>query len=138
MIYLNYLNIASRSQVKSKSSMNKYKIIGYNEHHGVYDCTHAGEVSVETDNTKSIRGFEKYEVVGGEEAAMRFSLIAFQIKHLLGEVLTTVEATIPESRQQSAVKSIIKNQFHSKLDWIYTQCGYPAGEDEYLMEPEEK
>jgi len=114
-----------------------YKIIGYNEHHGVYDCIHAGEV-IETDNTKSIRGFEKYEVVGGEEAAMRFSLIAFQIKHLLGEVLTTIEAVIPENKQQNATKSIVKNQFHSKLDWIYTQCGYPEGEDEFLMEVEQK
>lgn len=117
--------------------MNKYKIIGYNEHHGVYDCTHAGEVE-ESTNCRGIKGFEKYEIVHGEEAAMRFSLIAFQIKHLLGEVLTTVEASIPESRQQNAIKSIIKNQFHSKLDWIYSQCGYPEGEDEYLMEVEEK
>lgn len=109
-----------------------YKIIGYNEHHGIYDCTHAGEV-IQTENTKSIRGFEKYEIIHGEEAAMKYSLVAFQMKHLLGEMLTIVEAAIPESNQQRALKSLVKNTFHSKLDWIYTLCGTPAEQDAQNM-----
>ena len=109
-----------------------YKIIGYNEHHGIYDCTHAGE-TIETENSKSIRGFEKYEVVHGEEAAMKYSLIAFQMKHLLGEMLTIVEATIPEGSQQKSVKSLVKDKFHSKLDWIYTLCGTPEEMDAQNM-----
>ena len=48
-----------------------------------------------------------------------------QIRHLMGDVLTVVEASYPEGKQLEAVKSLIKSKFSAKLSWVYELCGYP-------------
>lgn len=102
--------------------MNKIKIIGRNENLGTYFLCEEGHDLQ-----------ERYDIERGVEAAMRFSLISYQLKHLLGETLTTIEAVIADDRQLKAVKSLIKSQFHAKIDWIYEQCGCPEDEQEYLL-----
>lgn len=55
----------------------------------------------------------------------------------MGEVLTTIEASIHNEKQCDAVKSIIKKDFGRKLDWIYENCACPEEEMDFLMSIEE-
>ena len=87
---------------------------------------------VKGPDNKMHEGMKQYVIERGSEAAMRFSIISYQLKHLLGETLTTLEAVIADERQLKAAKSLVKNQFHSKIDWIYEQCGCPEDEQDYL------
>lgn len=103
------------------------QIIGHNDFMGVYKL---GDVAGPDDLTHE--GFIKYEIEAGKESAMRYSLVAMQLKYIMGEVLTTLEAVIPDERQLKATKSIIKSQFGRKLDWVYTQCGSPEDEGVFV------
>lgn len=113
------------------------KIIGHNEHMGVYNLVVLG--SGDTDGIlkrgDEVIGQEKFELErGGTENYMRFSFVSMHLKHLMGEVLTTLEASISDERQLKATKSIIKNYFGRKIDWVYENCGMPEDEQEYLEE----
>lgn len=111
---------------------NEIKIIGHNDVMGVYEL---GDV-IGPDNKKH-EGFIKYEINRGTESAMRYSLISKQLQYVMGEVLTTLEAVIPDNRQLLATKSIIKSQFSRKLDWVYEQCGSPEDEADFVGLDEE-
>lgn len=109
------------------------KIIGHNDVMGTYVL---GKVTGPNDSVHE--GMIKYEIErGGDEAAMRFSLISKQMGYVMGKVLTTLEATIENERQLKAVKSIIKSEFNSQISWIYEQCGCPEEEMNYLPDPTE-
>jgi len=41
-----------------------------------------------------------------------------QIGHIMGEVLTIIDASIPDKQQNKAVKDLIKNKVYFQLDWI--------------------
>jgi hypothetical protein len=125
------LRVAPRSQAKQRKVMSstEIKIIGRNEAMGTYFLN-----KVKGPDNKLHDGFEQYEIERGTEAAMRFSLISYQVKNLMAEILTTVEASIADERQLKAVKKLIKSQVHSKIDWIYEQCGCPEDEQLYLPE----
>lgn len=111
------------------SKQTNIKIIGRNDLMGTYFLT-----EVKGPDNKLHDGMEEYEIENGQEAAMRFSMVSFQLKHLMGEMLTTLEAVVADERQLKAAKSLVKNQFHSKIDWIYEQCGAPESEQLYLPE----
>ncbi len=74
---------------------------------------------------------------GGDENYMRFSIVSMHLKHLMGEVLTTLEASIADERQLKATKSIVKNYFGRKIDWVYQQCGCPEEEQNSLPDQED-
>jgi hypothetical protein len=109
------------------------KIIGWDGLVGVYEIGIIPYKETKGTLTSEHEGHIKYEIEAGKEAAMRFSLIAKQFKHLMGDVLTTLEATIDDNRKLEATKKIIKNQVHSKVNWVYEQCGCPEEEQDYLM-----
>lgn len=100
---------------------------------GVYELGKVGSPTGEL-----VDGMSKYEINAGTECAMRYSLISKQLQYIMGEVLTTLEAVVPDDRQLKATKSIIKSQFSRKLDWVYEQCGSPEEEADFLgIEDEE-
>lgn len=114
------------------------KIIGHDDSIGTYLL---GEMYSGGTNSET-----KYEGLGksklemerdGTEYVMRFSLISKQMGYVMGQVLTTLEATIENERQLKALKSIIKSQFSSQISWIYEQCGTPEEEMNYLPDPTE-
>ncbi len=109
------------------------KIIGHNDVMGTYVLG-----KVKGPDSEVHEGMIKYEIErGGDEHAMRFSLISKQMGYVMGKVLTTLEATIENERQLKALKSIIKSEFNSQISWIYEQCGTPEEEMNYLPDPTE-
>lgn len=115
------------------SKKENIKIIGWDGLVGVYEMGIIPYKETDGTLTSEHEGHIKYEIESGEEAAMRFSLIAKQFKHLMGEILTTLEATIDNDRKLEATKKIIKDQVHAKVNWVYEQCGCPEEEQDYLM-----
>jgi hypothetical protein len=114
------------------------KVIGWNEERGVYNLEIVS--SGGTNEKTKIHGVgkSKFELDKSEpENYMRFSYMSYQLKHLMGEVLTTIEASIHNEKQCDAVKSIIKKDFGRKLDWIYENCACPEEEMDFLMSIEE-
>lgn len=107
--------------------MSNIKIIGHDDLVGVYELA---KVKDQLEGT--VDGHLKYEIERGVEAAMRFSLISKQFRYLLGEVLTILEATVEDERRLNATKSLLKDKFHAKINWVYEQCGTPEEEQEYL------
>lgn len=93
--------------------MNDLKVLGYDDEIGI--CTHLSNSDTP----------EKHELNRGEKAVMEYSLIEQQIKWLMGEILTVIDATIDDERKLKAVKDIIKDKFSNKLNWIYELCGMP-------------
>lgn len=63
--------------------------------------------------------------VKSEPKALDYIAIESQVKFLMGDVLTIVDASYTDPIQRKAVKDLIKNSFHSKLNWLYELCGYP-------------
>lgn len=56
------------------------------------------------------------EIIRGEEAFMgdklaSYSFISWRLKKLTGKILTIIDASIPEQKQNKAVKDIIKGIF---------------------------
>lgn len=56
---------------------------------------------------------------------LSYELIEGNFKHLQGQVLTAIEAVIPNDNtgQQSAIKSLIKGFFNDKLTHLFEMCG---------------
>ena len=107
------------------------KIIGHREDIGVYNLDSV--IDVHTKQwTICKKEFELNKSV--DENYMRFSFVNFHLKHLMGEVLTTIEASIQDEKQLNAVKSIIKNYFSKKLGWIFENCACPEDRDNSLLE----
>lgn len=110
------------------------KIVGHNDIMGVYTF----DIYSNGDNEQvSMVPLTRVRTEGGENY-LRFSYVSMQVKHLMGEVLTALEASIADERQLKATKSIVKNYFSSKLSWIYEVCGLPEDEQDSLMNPDEK
>lgn len=63
--------------------------------------------------------------VKSEPRELPYSVIEFQVKSLMGEVLTVVDAALPMGEQKKAIKDLIKDRFSAKLSWLYEICGYP-------------
>lgn len=103
------------------------KVLGYAKEVGI--CEYP-------DQTAGVK--VKAELTRGEPAVMDFSLVSQQIKWLMGEVLTVVEATMTNDRQLKATKDIIKDKFSAKLNWIFELCGMPQSQDEGLLDPNEE
>lgn len=106
------------------------KIITHDNALGICEYIPAGK-----DNTVQLQ--PGIELVRGEPRALHFNMASYHLKHLMGEVLTILEATVENERQLIAAKSIIKNYFGRKIDWIYELCGMPEDGQEGLTEPEE-
>lgn len=113
-------------------------IIGYNNELGTYSlfvqCTDG------TNEERKLTGIGKTKFIldkSVNENYMRFSFVSYHLKHLMGEILTTVEASIQNEKQCEAVKSIVRSYFSRKLDWIYENCACPEEEQDYLMSSEE-
>lgn len=64
----------------------------------------------------------------GEEVVARYSFINQQVKWLMKDVLTVLEATITNERQLAALKVLVKDKFSAKLDWIFQQMGTVEGQ----------
>jgi len=64
-----------------------------------------------------------------EERELGYTAIHAQISFLMGKVLTIIDASLPEGKQNKCVKDLIKDAFSSKLDWIYQLCGLPETND---------
>lgn len=110
------------------------KIIGWSEDGGIYElCTVSS-----TDFKDECLSRQRFQLIkNGEENYFRYSFVSFHIRNLMGEVLTTLEASITDERQLNAAKSIIKNYFGRKLDWLYENAGMPNDKDEQQMIGEE-
>ena len=50
--------------------------------------------------------------------AFRASFVHDNLDHLLGQVLTIVDAAITDVQQNKATKDLIRNTFANKHDWI--------------------
>lgn len=54
-----------------------------------------------------------------EEPVFTATAVEIQIEQfLLGKVLTIIDASYSDERQREAVKSLIKDKFHSQLDYL--------------------
>lgn len=95
-------------------------VIGHDKLSGIYEVNERGAME---------KGFIER---GGKERAMRYSLAAMQLKHLLGEILTVVEASIERPEKVKAVKSLVRDKFHRKMDWIYELCNSPESQQSHL------
>lgn len=73
------------------------------------------------------------ELMRGDPRALHFNMVSFHLKHLMGEMLTVLEATIDSDRKLNATKSIVKARFSRKLDWIYEICGLPEDGTDHFM-----
>lgn len=116
------------------------KIIGWNEHIGVYELVGLGSGSTDGSSPSSINavGQQKFELErDGNENYMRFSYVSRQLRWLQGEILTILEATIDDDRKLKAVKDLVKDKISAKLSWIYENCGTPEEEQDSLVNPEE-
>lgn len=102
------------------------KVIGYDEEIGV--CGYQGN-----DFKKPI----KAELIRGQHSVMEFSMVSQQLKWVMGEVLTVIEAVVDDERKLKATKDIIKKTFSAKISWIYELCGMPEESQEGLVEPED-
>ena len=112
------------------------KILGHNEFIGVYNLDLVGPSNAPIGGDWVVSQ-EKFVLErNGQENYLRFSFVSMQLKHLMGEVLTTLEASISDERQLKAVKSIVKNYFGRKIDWVYENCGCPEEEQSSLVDPE--
>jgi hypothetical protein len=50
--------------------------------------------------------------------AFRPRLIHENLDHLLGEILTIVDASIVDGTQRTAIKDLVKDKFSKKHDWF--------------------
>lgn len=88
-------------------------VIGHNRELGTYQVTDSGSLAPsELDRS-------------GPERVMRFSMVAFHLRHLTGEILTIAEASISDPARLKAVKSLIRDKFSAKINWVYELCGTP-------------
>ncbi len=85
--------------------------IGWNDN-GIYAVTHDNRVV-------------KLELGGEKERVFNYSLINKQLRFLMGEVLTVIDASIQNERQLKATKDLIKGKFSNKLSWLYELAGMP-------------
>lgn len=90
-------------------------VFGHDEELGVYVLT--------PDRKK-----DKQDLVRGVERVMRASLVRRDLRWLLGDALTVLDAVMPEGQRLEAAESLMRDKFHSKADWIYEQCGKPDGQ----------
>lgn len=67
----------------------------------------------------------EFEVPDIKEQKLGYLEIESQLRHLLGEVLTIVDASYTSDLQRKAVKDLIKNAYSAKMSWVYELCGYP-------------
>ncbi len=103
------------------------KLIGYNPNNGVYNYVPTYQGGINQENELVGAGVEQFVIDKSEQCEnfMSYSFVQFHMKHLMGEVLTTLEASIEDKEKLKAVKSIIKKDFSAKLNWIYENCGCP-------------
>lgn len=65
------------------------------------------------------------ETIGGISAVereyreMHENTVVYHVKHLAGRVLTIIESSLPEGKQSSAVKALIKREFRDELNSVY-------------------
>lgn len=113
------------------------KIIGWNEHIGVYNLVPLGSGSSDGSTPSSVDmvGQQKFELErNGQENYLRFSYVSRQLRYLQGEILTLMEATIDDERKLKAVKDLVKDKFSAKISWVYENCGCPEEEEHGLGE----
>lgn len=70
-----------------------------------------------------------------ENTVMHYAVEAQIEGYLLGKVLTVIDASYGDSPQGNAVKSLIKEKFHSQVDWLLqrrtsVESGSSADENE--------
>ena len=131
------LSIQEENRLKAISLL-PGKVIGWSKQAGIYElCVLASGGSNEPTVLQAL-GRNRFELVkNGEENYFRYSFVSFHIRNLMGEILTTLEASITDERQLNAAKSIVKNYFGRKLDWLYENAGVPEDADEQEMIGEE-
>ncbi len=114
------------------------KIIGWNEHIGVYNLVPLESGSTDNVSVPKVIGQEKFELErNGQENYLRFSYVSRQLRYLQGEILTILEATIDDERKLKAVKDLVKDKISAKISWVYENCGCPLEEEHGLGELED-
>lgn len=68
--------------------------------------------------SKEVKKSQKIRELNG----LHYTGIDAQINHLLGKVLTIIDAIYQDELQRNAQKSLIKTTFHNQLDRIYELC----------------
>lgn len=71
------------------------------------------------------KSIDSSQVLSGEELAEKIekgklplSSIMAQFNFLQGKVLTIIDASIQDERQNKALKDLIKNSFYEQMDWV--------------------
>ena len=54
---------------------------------------------------------------------LSYSIVEGNFKHLQGQILTLIEATITNEQQLKATKNLIKGYVNDKLTWLFDQYG---------------
>lgn len=72
--------------------------------------------------TSGLEGYEEKEIINkmsefGEKLADN-AFVCAVMSHLLGKVLTTVEATTPSDKQAKAIKDIMRGHFSEELGFV--------------------
>jgi hypothetical protein len=53
-----------------------------------------------------------------DETVTRMAVEVQIEKHLLGKILTIVDASYTDVQQREAIKSLVKEKFHDQVDWL--------------------
>lgn len=64
-----------------------------------------------------------------EETYLAYAIESQVEGFLLGKVLTIIDASYSDQMQREAVKSLIKDKFHSQLDYFLHRIDYANSED---------
>lgn len=104
---------------------------------------HKGKILDTTNGLKKVKEYDGSQlvledVVEQDPRPLPYSAIEAQVRYLMGDVLTVIDASFSEGEQKKAVKDLIKSKFSAKLSWLYELCGYPnLGENSHISEIEE-
>ena len=94
-----------------KTTMLPQSVLSYSKEEGVVEVdANGGRKQFILDRTNEC------------EYTFDWNFSSFHLQHLMGEVLTIVDATIDDDRKNKATKDLIKNRFKAKLDWLFEQA----------------
>lgn len=68
-------------------------------------------------------------VIERDTPALDYDIIESNLKHLQGQVLTVIEATVPQIDQCEATKMLIKGFFNDKLTHLFDMYGFESGKE---------
>lgn len=68
-------------------------------------------------------------VIEREVTSLSYLTVEQSIKHLQGQILTVIEASITDSEQRTAVKGLIKGFVNDKLTWMFDLYGHTVAQE---------